>query len=431
MAIEIVEWLPGMELGKGFSKLSGDVKVSPAVRGETGPSAGATGQKGGYSFEVVTGTEEFNQLLEVGASVSAGLGPFRASAKAKFAERCKISTMSTVCVLSFHATNAFETFHGEIELTPDAEELLRLGDKKRFRERFGDCFVSGRFTGGEFYGTVRIETENEEKDEEIAVAINASYGPFKASGNVDKSLSEKYSREQIEILTWQTGGSVEPVFTLEELFERAKAVARQIANRGATPISVTLDGYEELKLPTDDISSVEEAHAREVMRQLEKDYHGLLECQNDIEYVLRHQDYFKNVKVKALNNANKQIAADLNTIVERADACSRDFEKCELFSPTFPDMEKLLPDRRGKTLSPAMVRARRKRRADRLNNDANRLELIARALPEGKRKTRLENEAQEYRLKAAAALAANIFTIDSRKGSKPAKAGANRKASGP
>ena len=141
--------------------------------------------------------------------------------------------MSTVCVLSFHAINAFETFHGEVELAKDAEELLRLGDKKRFRDRFGDCFVSGRFTGGEFFGTIRIETEATERDEEIAVAINASFGPFKPAEKVDKTTSEKLSREKIEILTCKQGHR-RAVFTLEELFERAKVIARQIGNRGGS-----------------------------------------------------------------------------------------------------------------------------------------------------------------------------------------------------
>jgi hypothetical protein len=393
VAIEIVKALPGMDLGKGFNKLSGDVKVSPAVRGKAGPSPGAGGQKGGYSFTIVKGSEEFNQVLEVGASVSAGVGAFRASAKAKFAESCQVSSMSTVCVLSFHAINAFETFHGEVELASDAEELLRLGDKKRFRDRFGDCFISGRFTGGEFFGTVRIETESTERDEEVAVAINASFGPFNASGKVDKKTSEKLSREKIEILTWQTGGLDEPVFTLEELFERAKTIARQIGKSGGTPISVTLDGYDELKLPTDNISSVEEANAREVMRQLERDYHALLECQHDIDFVLRNQDYFKNVRVKALNQASKQIASDLNKIAEPADVCSRDFDKCQLFSPSFPDMEKLIPERKKKSGRPDRTRAR-KRRAERMRRDAQRLEELAGHLPEGKRKRTASKRSQ-------------------------------------
>ena len=38
---------------------------------------------------------------------------------------------------------------------------------------------------------------------------------------------------------------------------------------------MTLDGYDELQLPNDDISSIEEAKAQSVMRKLERSYHGL------------------------------------------------------------------------------------------------------------------------------------------------------------
>jgi hypothetical protein len=408
MAIEIVEALPGMDLGKGYSKLSGDVKISPAVRGKAGAAPGAAGQKGGYSFETVTSYEEFNQLLEVGASLSAGVGAFSVSAKSKFAESCQVANMSTVCVLSFHAVNAYETFHGEVELAPDAEELLRLGDKKRFRERFGDCFVSGTVAGGESYFIMKIESGDTERDSEIAVAISASFGPFSASGQVDKKMSEKFSNEKIEILTWQTGGSVEPCFSLEELFERAKVIARQIGNRKGVPISVILDDYNELKLPMDDISSIEEANAKDVLRQLQNHYHSLLESQHDINYVLRHQDYFKNINVKALNEANKQIARDLNTIVERADGCSRDFSKCQLFSPTFPDMEKLLPERKNKSHQTKGGKAQKLQQAKRLRRDANRLEELAGTLTEGKRKTRLLKEAGDLERQALAMIALSV-----------------------
>jgi hypothetical protein len=44
MGIEIVEALPGMEVGKGFDTVTSDVKVSRAVTGSIRASPAATGQ---------------------------------------------------------------------------------------------------------------------------------------------------------------------------------------------------------------------------------------------------------------------------------------------------------------------------------------------------------------------------------------------------
>jgi len=127
MAIEIVEYMPGMAIGKGFDTVRRDVKVSPAVTGSITPPLGATGQTGQFSLVLVNGSEEFEESLGINSSVNGGWGSFSASAKFDFKKKCKVSKQATFCVLSFSATNAFESFI-DPNLTPDAEDLLRLSD---------------------------------------------------------------------------------------------------------------------------------------------------------------------------------------------------------------------------------------------------------------------------------------------------------------
>src|SRR5688572_21296690 len=165
MALQIVEALPGLEVGKGFDALTNDVKVTTAVLGNVGTPEGAAGQEGSFDFTMVKGSSEFREALGISASISAGVGLFGASAKAKYAERCEVSTQSTVCILSFEARNAFVTFKDTPKLDPSLEELLKLNKTQRFRERGGTNFVGGMWAGVAFYGTIRIESGDELKDQ--------------------------------------------------------------------------------------------------------------------------------------------------------------------------------------------------------------------------------------------------------------------------
>lgn len=347
MSLEIMEYLPGMAIGKGFDTVRRDIKVSPAVVGSISPPVGAAGQTGQFNLVVVKGSEEFESSLGINSSVSGGWGPFSASAKFDFKKKCKVSRQATFCVLSFSATNAFESF-SDPKFTAEAEELLRLNEMERFRQRFGDRFINGWATGGEFFGSVRIEAESEEKQTEIALQVKASFGRlFSASGGFDKDTASKISKESLEIFVMQTGGNVVPVFNLQELYDTAVKAAQDVRQGKGVPFSVILESYDELKLPTDNISFVQQQHAKEVMRKLGEHYNRLLELQNDIDFVLRNQDFFEKFDVRKLNEANQQITNDLNTIAERADKCTRDFSQCEHFSPTIPAIN--LPDRKGKS----------------------------------------------------------------------------------
>lgn len=398
MAIEVIGALPGMEVGNGFDTVSNDVKVSRAVKGNVRTSPGATGQAGGFSLVIVRGSEEFDDALDVSASARGGIGPFSGSAKASFKQKCKVSTEALFCVLSFNATNALESFHGEPTLSEDAEELLRLGKMERFRTRFGNRFISGRYDGGEFFGSIRVESESRDQQQEIAASINASFGVFKASGSVDKETSQKLSKEKIEILTMQAGAVVVPVFTLDALFGRAQEVARQVAKGQAVPISVTLETYNELELPRDDISSMEQEHAKGVMKKLNEDYNKLLELQNDIDFVLRHQDYYKKVNVKEFNDANEQITKDLNAIADGADRCARDFSQCEFFAPTVPKIQ--IPERKRPSRKPAERRHRLRQKAHNLQQEARLVEELIQHLSPGPRRKRLKKKVQELRAQA-------------------------------
>ncbi len=167
---------------RGYDLLGSDPKILPAVKGKIGKLPMAKGQVSAeYNFSVVHSVDEFQQALGIDASVSVGLGVAGGSAKAKFEEKCKVTSEATFCVVSFKALNAPMSLRGDIELEDEAMELLQLKDERRFRERYGTHFCSDLYTGVEFIGSIQIVSSSQEREVEVAASINARYGPAKGS----------------------------------------------------------------------------------------------------------------------------------------------------------------------------------------------------------------------------------------------------------
>ena len=247
MAFEIVEPFPGMLIGRGVDTTTGDTKASVAVVGEVGVPDGAGGSKGDFNFLQVDTASSFDKAVNADVSVSYGTSIFGksigASAKTSYRDRCKISNQATFCVIRFVIENAFETFLETPRLSEEAFELLKLNKTERFRERFGNRFVSGRFTGAEFFATLRIESSSEERQREIAASVEANFGALKSSGSGENKKLETSSEDTIEIMAFQSGGLIKPMFSLEEILAHSENVAQQAQSGLGVPFLVTLESY--------------------------------------------------------------------------------------------------------------------------------------------------------------------------------------------
>lgn len=332
----IIDWAPGLDFGKGYDNLRGEAKQQ-AVLGTGAAPVNAAGQTGGSNMILTQTSEDFDQAIGIDVDASAQVGLFGGGAKFGFKQRCKVSSQATFCIVSVLARNAYEQIPNPA-LSPEAWELLENRNTKRFRERFGDLFVSGRFVGVEFYGVVRIEASDVQKQLDIATKVQASYGFFaKGEVNVNFSESMQSSSQRIEIHTYQTGGSVQFCNSLQDMFALAQAALDEGRNGRGYPFAVMVDRYDELKLPNDNASLVEIEAARRALKRLAEHTKALTKMQNDINFVLRNQAWFESPDVARLNAASQQITREINTIVDQADLCSRDFDQCRDYAPTYPE----------------------------------------------------------------------------------------------
>jgi hypothetical protein len=341
----LVGWQPGLSAGTGYDKVSAEPKQVSVLGDLTAPD-NAVGQEGDFNLLMCQTEEELNEALSIDADVSVGVGFVGGDAKFQFRDRCRTTTQSQCCVLRIKATNAHRQMKSP-KLHPEAWSLIENGNMDRFRERFGDEFVSGMVTGVEFFGVVRIEARTEQREQEITASVQAQYGVFASGGaKVEHNFSMSSAEHRVEIFTYQKGGEIGICKELSNLFALAQAAVNDGRAGRAYPYQVMLDPYSELALPNDDASFIDVEAARNSVKRHAKNRDALRQMQNEIDFVLRHQDWFEDPNVARLNSANQLITAELETIAEYAKVCARNFAACQGYSPTYPEPNGLIPPRR-------------------------------------------------------------------------------------
>ena len=209
----------------------------------------------------------------------------------------------------------------------------------RFRERFGDFYVSGQQTGVEFFGVIRIEAESVQKQKDIAASIQASYG-LSISGSASLAYSENMSssRHSIEASTFQRGGHVALAITLDELINQARQALQQSREGAGFPFALELNSYKELEWPEDGEDPIDVKEAQANIDAMAKHTQAFRQMSEDINFTLRHQDWFENPDINALNTVNQHLTTELNELHRRAKICATDRGACALYTPVYPEL---------------------------------------------------------------------------------------------
>jgi len=350
----MISWTEGIAAGNGYDNVTGDAKSATAVRGDLGVAfveAGG-GETGGFGYTKVDQTDQFDTAIGLDVEVGGGLdGVIGGRAKFAFKNKCSVSSASTFCIIQTNMKSAFKQIK-DPRLDTEAWDLIATGKMDRFRERFGDLWVSGYYTGVEFYGVVRIEAISKVRELEIAADVEASYACMaegSASFNFKSGMSSK--EHELSIVTYQQGGKVGTASTLEEMLQACQRALAEGRSGSASPFGVSVDPYSELKLPIDDASFMEIEQARLELKRLKKNAESLRDYQNQIDTVLRHQEWYAGLddaKIAQLNTTNQDLAHVLQKTIELATKITKDPKVVKEGStaiPPVPNMTGVLPPR--------------------------------------------------------------------------------------
>jgi hypothetical protein len=235
---------------------------------------------------------------------------------------------------------------------PDATDLLAAGQMDRFRERFGNRYISGLKTGGEYYAVYRVQSFDEAERTSVAAQISASFHNPALLASLDAAIesSKSTSRNELDVnvFVYSAGGISETETALAQMIEKAHTFPTLVSGGQATPYQVLLDEYGGLQLPGDNLNFVDQEQQTECLLFNSRLLGEFTTLVNDIDFIRQHLDRFHNPDGSppddaVLQQARQQCLAIVDQLTRALSDCTRDATVCTHFTQSPEDFTNQLP----------------------------------------------------------------------------------------
>ena len=267
---QMIDYRQGMDVGLGFN-------LSPAPTGATprwwAESRRSKGPRAAHRHQVPDHHRghQLHEFLGINVEAEGSYLGFSASAKVDYAEECDFSNFSTYVVIQVRVLTPSSRSANPSSPTRRGS-LLTVGNTDAFRRRFGDCFISGRQLGGEYYAIYQFTSTSEAKKASLSAQVNAAWTSGLASAELHASIqheqTSEHERVETHIYTYRDGTVREADIALGDILETARAFPVEVANGEAVPFSVMIDSYDLLKKPDDALDLFKIEQKREVLAEL-------------------------------------------------------------------------------------------------------------------------------------------------------------------
>ncbi len=349
-----IPFLDGMKVGRGYDVLTGVGLKSTAVEGTslTAP-AQAGGQVVKATLQIVQESSVLRQAMGISVDASVGNLFGDASAKFKFANDIAVNSFSQYVVVGVEVFNATLTLDNPVLSTP-ASDLLKVKNQARFRDRFGDRFILGIKTGGEYFAVYKVESLDESERTSVAASIHARAGAPAVEGasldaDISSAMSSSKSKLDVSVYVYQSGGTnISTETTLDAIMQKAHVFPTLVGAEAGVPYSMLVHDYSELALPTDGLTFVDVQNQQDVLKFNAGLLDGFNTVVNDIDFVRKNIDQFRNsdgsaVDDAVLANARKDCLQEMDAIRLQMSQCSKDATACLRIEAAPEDFANLLP----------------------------------------------------------------------------------------
>jgi len=334
---QMIEWRRGMDVGLGYNLLTGTTGRNPVVVGNVGPIDDSHGQHVDTKCQITTDVTKLHESLGINVEAEGSYMGFSASAKLDYANSCDFSSYSTYAVIQVRVSNAFVTIK-DPKFSPDAWGLLEDQNKERFRERYGDCFISGRQTGGEYFAIYQFTSTSEAQKSSLAAEVNAAWTGVVASvalhAKIQTAKESTHEHVETHVYTYRDGAIREADLTLEDIIETARQFPVEVGTGEAVTYAVMLDDFKVLKKPDDDFDFFQIQARQEVLAELTKKLLEYKALRDDMSFILGHLEDFVNpdgppVERAALKAHHDEVTQAVNDMTDQAEACSKNADQCD------------------------------------------------------------------------------------------------------
>jgi hypothetical protein len=331
------------EIGMGFNSESALAVGTALERFTVQEDPAAPGMKVSASISIVNSHEQLMESMGMSFEAQGRYGLISASAKAQFSESSNYNSTSTFVVARCIARNPFRRGKGFC-VTADAQKLLVPNRIDEFKKAFGNYFVRGLQTGGEFYAVIRITSVSEETQSDLSVELQAEANGLVASGSFKgkfQSANQKSSTRSEYLATmYQNAGSgrqISPTVEIDEVIARYKEFP-SIAQSSAAAYETEIATYDTLPLPVPTPEEQEDflfalADARDQKLRF-------IQTRNDLQFALQNSAFFEGLpEPQVLNDALLVYTKLINAVMDHAIRLSRG----EMMPPRIFDPSKCIP----------------------------------------------------------------------------------------
>jgi hypothetical protein len=328
------------EIGMGFNSESG-LAVGTALEGFTVPEP-VLGQVVSSSITIINSHEELMSKMNMSFAAQGRYGFFSGSAKAEFSDSTNFNSTSTFVHARCVVRNPIKRGRG-FRVKEEAKTLLDSNRFDEFKRAFGDSFVRGLQTGGEFYSVIRITSVSTTTQSSLAASLQAEANGLLASGSFqaafETATKEESTRSEFEATMFQMAGSgptISPVAEISDVIARFKSFPTIVA---AAPVAYETEvaTYDTLPLPLP--TPVEQEDFLLAMLDAREKKLRYIQTRNDLDFARRNPVFFEglpsnDVLVAASNVYTKLI----NAVMAHAIKLSRgEMNPPRLFDPTVLD----------------------------------------------------------------------------------------------
>ncbi|MDA2302631.1 hypothetical protein PDN43_25860 [Bacillus cereus] len=331
-------YVRGMNLGVGFNSATRELHPVPALTNVTRirdvPNAG--GQEVLFRLELAKETISFAKQLNVSSKDSLKIGSLGGgSTKAKFFSSFKEDSY-TVYIFVYVLVNNSQTL---LDMTEnpliDGAANLFVNSPEEFINQYGDTFVYGINTGGEYIGILEISSSTKEEFQMIQGTVSghvnwegATAEGLKSLETVIKELNTKFN---ITATVMRQGTSGEPIsIEPEELIHDAVNFPNAVTGNNGYPYSVILVPYNNIPHPPAPPLNIEQQS--ETLEKLGNWREQFLKFQNNLSYVINNQQQFPDSaqNLETIKERYNKISDEISKIVSQANSCFLAYTSCSL-----------------------------------------------------------------------------------------------------
>ncbi|TXR64525.1 PASTA domain-containing protein [Bacillus sp. AR18-7] len=286
------------EIGMGFSSQSGKVVGTALDIGEITENKYSTGAQVLSEITIVNSHEDFMNKLGMSFEAQGRYSAFSSSLKAEFSEQSSYNSTSTFLIARCIVRNSFIRGRN-FRVKPEAEALLKSNRFNEFYTAFGDSFVRGLQTGGEFYCIIRITSMDIRTQTELAEKLKSEFGKLIAEGGFklafNQANSNSSTKSEFTATMYQRGGKgvqITPVNEISEALYRFKHFP-EFALENPVGYETEIASYNTIPLPLPTHEELENFNL--ALRDAREKKLYYLQKRNDLQFALNNPDFFQGL----------------------------------------------------------------------------------------------------------------------------------------